>query len=127
MPGLFLSVPSLQLMYNNEERFGEACFFYHIHVEGDQWWPVVFVSLYSVPDPALLRVSSGTLFVCKYCGDNSLVLVDAQAVKSVIAMVPFMEKPRDGRLRHHDGRFFVVEKPRLSLAELGMQEGLEVN
>jgi hypothetical protein len=64
--------------------------------------------------------------VCQYRGDHSLVLVEAQAIKSVVAMVPFMEKPGGGRQRHHNDRFFVVEKPGLSLAELGMEEGLEV-
>ena len=88
--------------------------------------PVALVSLYSAPDPDLLKISSNTLLVCRYCGDASLTLVKAQSIKSVVAMVPFMEKPEGGRPRRHDGRFFVVEKPGLSLAELGMEEGLEV-
>jgi len=53
-------------------------------------------------------------------------LVEAQAIKSVVAMVPFMERPEGDRPRCHGGRFFVVEKPGLSLVELGMEEGLEV-
>ena len=64
--------------------------------------------------------------MCRYHGDNSLVLVEAQAIKSVVAMVPFMEKPEGGGPRYHNGRFFVVEQPGLSLAELGLEEGLEV-
>lgn len=84
------------------------------------------MSLYSTPDPILLRISSETLLVCRYHKDDSLILVDAQAIKSVVAMVPFMEKPEGGRPRRHDDRFFVVEKPGLSLAELGMEEGLEI-
>jgi hypothetical protein len=113
-------------VHNNKERFGEVHFFYRIHIEGDQWQPVALISLYSAPDPALLEISSGTLLVCQHHGDDALVLVDAQAVKSVVAMVPFMEQPGGGGLRRHNGRFFVVEKPGLSLAELGMEEGLEV-
>ena len=66
------------------------------------------------------------LLVCRYQRDDSLVLVEAQIIKSVIVMVPFMEKPKGGRPRCHDGRYFVVEKPGLSLAELGIEEGLEV-
>ncbi|KAF9642967.1 hypothetical protein BDM02DRAFT_3104994 [Thelephora ganbajun] len=93
----------------------------------DQWHPVALISLYSAPDPALLETSSGTLLVCQYHGDNSLVLVEAQAIKSVVAMVPFMEKSEGSRPRCHSGCFFVVEKPGLSLAELGMEEGLEVS
>ena len=41
-------------------------------------------------------------------------------------MVPFIEKAEGGRPRRHDGRFYVGEQPGLSLAELGMEEGLEV-
>ena len=115
-----------QVVYNGEERFGEVCFFYHIGVEENQWHPVALMSLYSAPDPALLKFSSDTLLVCRYHADDSLVLVNAQSIKSVIAMVPFMEKPEGGRPRRHNGRFFVVEKPGLSLAELGMEEGLEL-
>lgn len=64
--------------------------------------------------------------MCQYRGDDSLVLVEAQAIKSVIAMIPFMEMSEGGRPRYHNGRFFVVEQPGLSLAELGMEEGLEI-
>jgi len=92
----------------------------------DQWQPVALISLYSTPDPDLLKTSSDTLLVCKYRGDDSLVLVEAQAIKAIVAMIPFMEKPEDGGTRYHNGRFFVVEKPGQSLAELGMVEGLEV-
>lgn len=101
-------------------------FFYRIGLEEKRWRPVALVSLYSAPDPTLLKISSDTLLVCRYHADDSLALVDAQAIKSVVAMIPFMEKSEDGRPRHHDGRFFVVEKPGLSLAELGMEEGLEL-
>ena len=119
--GIFLKV-----IYNDEERFGEVYFFYRISIEGDRWRPVALISLYSAPDHDLLKISSDTLLVCRYHGDDTLILVEAQAIKSVVAMVPFMEKPEGSELRRHNGRFFVVEKPGLSLAELGMEEGLEV-
>ena len=83
------------------------------------------MSLYSTPDHELHEISLGTLLVCQYLGDDSLIMVEAQAIKSVVAMVPFMEKEEDEIPRRHNGRFFVVEKLGLSLAELGMQEGLE--
>ena len=68
-------------------------FFYRASLRGDQWQPVTLISLYSAPDPALLEISSGVLLMCQYHGDDSLILVEAQAIKSVVAMVPFMEKP----------------------------------
>ena len=117
----------LQLTYGDKERFGEVYFFYRISVEGDQWMPVALISLYSIPDPDLLKISSNTLLACRYHGDASLVLVKAESIKSVVAMVPLMEKPEGGRPRCHKGRFFVVEKPGLSLVELGTEEGLEVS
>ena len=110
-----------QVIYEDKERFGEVHFFYHISVGENQWRPVALISLYSTPDPVLLEMSSDTLLVCRYCGDDTLVLVEAQAIKSVVAMVPFMEKPEGGRPRYNNGRFFVVEKPGLSLAELGTE------
>ena len=113
-------------MYEDKEQFAEVYFFYRISVEGDRWRPVALISLYSVPDPTLLKISSDMLLVCQYHGDDSLVLVEAQAIKSMVVMVPFMERPEGGRLRRHDGRYFIVEKPGLSLVELGMEEGLEV-
>ena len=119
--GIFLKV-----IYNDEERFGEVYFFYRISIEGDQWRPIALISLYSAPDHDLLKISSDTLLVCWYHGDDALILVEAQAIKSVVAMVPFMEKPEGSELRCHNGRFFVVKKPGLSLAELGMEEELEV-
>ena len=113
-------------MYEDKKWFVEVYFFYRINVGGGQWRPVALISLYSAPDPTLLKISSDMLLVCQYRGDDSLVLVEAQAIKSVIVMVPFMEKPEGGRPRHHNGQYFVIEKPGLSLAELGTEEGLEV-
>ena len=112
--------------YNNEERFGEVYFFYRIHLEEGEWRPVALISLYSTPDPDILETTSGVLVVCRYQGDDSLVLVEAQAIKSLIAMFPFLEKAEGGRARRHEGRFYVGEMPGLTLAELGMEEGDEV-
>ena len=116
----------MQVSYEGKERFGEVVFFYRISIGEDQWMPVALLSLYSAPDPNLLKISFNTLLVCHYRGDDNLALVKAQSIKSVVAMVPFMEKPEGGQPRRHNGRFFVVEKPGLSLTELGMEEGLEV-
>jgi len=112
--------------YNNEERFGEVYFFYRIHLKEDQWWPVALISLYSAPDPDILKTTSDVLVVCWYQGDESLVLVEAQAIKSSIAMFPFFEKAEEDRSRCHEGRFYIGEMPGLTLAELGMEEGDEV-
>ena len=71
-------------------------------------------------------MTSDVLVVCWYQGDKSLILVEAQAIKSLIAMFPFFEKAEGDRLRHHEGRFYVGEMPGLTLAELGMEEGDDV-
>ena len=62
-------------MYEDKEQFVEVYFFYCINVGGGQWRPVALISLYSAPDPTLLKISSDTLLVCQYQGDDSLVLV----------------------------------------------------
>lgn len=116
---------ALQVIYNNEERFGEVYYFYRISLEGDLWQPVALISLYSTPDPDILETTSDILLVCRYQGDASLVLVEATAIKSLIAMVPFLEKAEGGRPRRHKGRFYLGEMPGLTLAELGMEVGDE--
>lgn len=55
--------------------------------------------------------------MCRYGGDHTLVPVDTHAIKSVVTMVPFEEKPKAGGQRCHDGLFLsssaLLEEPLL--------------
>ena len=46
------------------------------------------VSMFSPPDPALIKVSSGTLYVARYSGNEALSVIDVKSITSVVAMPP---------------------------------------
>jgi hypothetical protein len=80
---------------------------------------VALVSLFSKPDPALLRLSVNTLWSCEYQGDSALKFVDVKCIQAVIAMVPHAPVI-DGREACE--RFFLVEKPGLDVAVMAGAE-----
>jgi hypothetical protein len=72
------------------------------------------VSVWSDPDLDMLRASFNTVYSCAYTGQLNLQVIDAKMIISVVAMVPM--KPRDG---DQSSRFFLLEKPRLVIMQLG--------
>lgn len=78
------------------------------------------VSVYSPPDPDLLRLSSGALWSCQH-QEDALEVIPIKVIESVVAMVPHprsSDPAVDARL---SGRVFVVEK--LGLDILAMLAG----
>ena len=51
---------------------------------------LALISLFSPPDNELRTKSRDTLWVCRYRGDESLLVVDASSIHSVVSMVPFL-------------------------------------
>ncbi|KAH8980248.1 hypothetical protein EDB86DRAFT_2813862 [Lactarius hatsudake] len=112
---------NVKLCLGDETRFAEVYFFIHLrHDDGDR--ALALVSLYSRPDPSLLRLSMNTLWSCVYLGDGALKFVDVKAIQSVVAMIP--HRPSiDGRSA--EDRFFVVEKPGFDVAIMsGIEEDI---
>jgi hypothetical protein len=82
--------------------------------------PAALVSLFSAPDPDLLRLSVNTLWSCEYQGDLALQFVDIKSIQAVVAMVPHAPAING---RQAQERFFLVEKPGLDVAVMaGTQE-----
>lgn len=73
-------------------------------------------SLYKAPDIDLLQQSSNTLWSCCAGGNTSRCVIDVKVIKSVVAMVPHSTSSLGAEW---EGRFFVVEKPGLDVAEMG--------
>ncbi|KAH9074395.1 hypothetical protein EDB83DRAFT_2203920, partial [Lactarius deliciosus] len=97
---------NVKLLLGDEIRIAEVYFFIHVcHEEGDR--ALALVSLYSLPDPTLLRISLKTLWSCEYLGDGALKFVDVRAIQSVVAMIPHSPSI-DGRPA--EDRHFLVEK-----------------
>jgi hypothetical protein len=102
-------------------RIAEVQFFAVIrHSENDVGVPAALVSLFSEPDPDLLRLSVNTLWLCKYQGDLALQFVDIKCIQAVVAIVPHAPAINGQQAQE---RFFLVEKPGLDVAVMaGTQE-----
>ena len=98
----------------HQVRFGEVQYYFRCRVQ-ENTFTLAVISVYSEPNPTLLKESAGTVLACQYCGDSSLVVVDFGSIISVVAMVPHHFRGHD---IEEDWRF-VVEKPGLDVTRLG--------
>ena len=71
---------------------------------------IAIVSIYSHPDPILLKASHHTLWSCSYRGNASLKVINVKAIVGVVVVVPLFGV---------QDRYFVVEKPGLDIAHMG--------
>ena len=78
--------------------------------------PLALISLYSTPDPRLLKASHNTLWSCEHQGDSALRFINAKAIQLVVAMIPHTPRIEAQQLGE---RFFLVEKPGLDVALIG--------
>jgi len=62
--------------------------------------------------------SHGALNIYEYKGEESLVVINAKSIISVVAMVPFKQ---EGEVR----RFFLIEKFALGVVDSASNVGLE--
>jgi hypothetical protein len=70
-------------------RIAKVRFFVVIwHSHDDVGVPAMLISLFSTPDPDLLRLSVNTLWLCEYQGDLALQFVDIKSIQAVVVMAP---------------------------------------
>ena len=96
-------------------HLGEVYFFILWTHEGRDT-ALALVSLYSAPDPRLLKASHNTLWSCEHQGDSALRFINAKAIQSVVAMIPHTPRIEAQQLQ---AQFFLVEKPGLDVAVIG--------
>jgi hypothetical protein len=82
----------------------------------------MLISLYSTPEPRLLKASHNMLWSCEHQGDLALQFIDAKIIQSVVAMIPHMPVIEAQQLGEH---FFLVEKPGLDVAVIGGMDETE--
>ncbi|KAJ6480041.1 hypothetical protein DFH09DRAFT_849271, partial [Mycena vulgaris] len=70
------------------ESYAEVQFFFQAKLD-NKLVALALVSPYSAPDQRLLEESSNTLWVCESSGENSLQVIRAKTISSVVGMVPF--------------------------------------
>lgn len=64
-------------------------------------------------------MSSKSLYVCRYSGDEALKVIDAKSILSVVSMPPFPLKPEEAGEENADEKyknlFYLGEKPGLDI------------
>ena len=103
-----------QLSFRGQERFAEVKYYFIVRVgENEAKAALALISLFSLPDDALLRSSSGAILSCR--PGTTLNVVSVQSILSVVAMIPHRV--------NNQTQFFVVEKFGLDITSLaGVQE-----
>ena|SRR5271154_4866316 len=95
------------MVFNEKIRYAEVLYFFVV-LKGDRQHTLAAVKLFAPPDPDLLRDSFETLWVCRFPGDEGIVVVNATSITDVIGMVPFH---RPGEKDDYAAEeFFTVEK-----------------
>lgn len=100
-----------QILHHGVIRFAEVKFYFTNRFQGETRG-FAFVSLYSPANEHLLDYSTGTLVVCRYAGEGSLVVIDANSICSVVAMVPFQYAIDGG-----GDYYFMIEKIGLDVVD----------
>ena len=109
---LIHSTLGTQVLLGDAIRIAEVRFFIHV-ITDEEEKGLALVSLYTLPNPTLLKASMNTLWSCAYQGDAALKFIDVKTIRSVVSMIP--HSPSIGG-RDAEERFFLVEKPGFDVA-----------
>ncbi|TBU31544.1 hypothetical protein BD311DRAFT_737524 [Dichomitus squalens] len=75
---------------------------------------LAMISVFTPPDPAIVRDTYGTLLACRYQGDASRKVIDVKRIKALIAMIPLPPRREEAEdpcaAELYSNRFFVVER-----------------
>jgi hypothetical protein len=104
------------MVFNGERRYAEVLYFFVV-CKGDIQHTLAAVQIFTLPDPQLLKESYGTLHVCRFPGEEGLVIVDAKTLTDVVGMVPF-HRPVQGGGDPNQGEFFPIEKISLTSTQI---------
>ena len=86
----------MQIKYQNQVRIANVQFYFLMWF-GDNIYPLAMVSLFSLPDEAILSASSQTVYLCDaLVGCEGLAVVPITNIYSVVAMFPDMKASEDG-------------------------------
>ena len=108
------------MVFNDECRYAEILYFFVVQKD-DLQHTLAAVQIFSLPDPRLLNESYGTLHVCRFPGEEGVVVVDAKSLTDVVGMVPF-SRPLQERGDLNLAEFFPVEKISLTSVHQIMED-----
>ena len=94
----------LQILYQDAIYIAEVRYYFFKVFRGELQ-AFALMSIFSLPNQHILESTQTTLAVSRYYGDGALVVVDANLILSVVAMIPF-----PFLVNGHRGQFFMVEQ-----------------
>lgn len=107
----------------SEVHFGEVFYYFYLTLDGHKRG-LCMLSVYSPPDLNLLKLSTYTLYSCRPGGDDTIMVINATDIDSVVAVLPHPASS----IRHHpelEGCVYVAEKPGLDVARMaGFEENI---
>ncbi|KAJ7207714.1 hypothetical protein B0H12DRAFT_1034444, partial [Mycena haematopus] len=101
-------------------QIAEVLFYFRAEI-ADEAKAFALVDVYSEPDEDFIRESYGTVWSAGHGGGEHLCVIPAQAVLSVVAMVPHSLAPGAAE-RYRPDCYFLVEKPGLDVVHLSGYE-----
>ena len=104
---------STQVLHQGTIRLAEARFYFQAKVEGVEE-TLALCSIYSPVDFDLREYTHGTLNICNYEGEDSLIVIRVASILSVVAMVPVRNQVEGLRRQ-----YFLVEKFALGVVDIG--------
>ncbi|KAJ4479636.1 hypothetical protein C8J55DRAFT_536243 [Lentinula edodes] len=99
----------VKLNCNGKLEFAEVHFFFRLAITKNDTRTLAMVTLYTEPNPLLLRLSSSALWSCEHGDVDATRVVNVTEIEAVIAM--FLGEDWKERV-------FVVEKPGLDVARM---------
>jgi len=106
-------------MHLDTISFGEVLYYTRLAVgenEDMHFVNVALINPFSPPDHGILQASYSTLPICQ--ATDAIIVVNVQKITSVVAIIPQINQGA-----HGVEKFFVVEKPGLSVTRFMVGEG----
>ncbi|TBU45654.1 hypothetical protein BD309DRAFT_859727, partial [Dichomitus squalens] len=115
-----------------DKRFAEVQFFFQLKKMRDDGgtddvdMTLAMISLFTPPDPAILRDTYGALVACRYQGEESREVIVATDIASVVAMLPLSPRREEAEDPHaadlYSNRFYVVERLGFDSSFIGREQ-----
>ncbi|KAJ3810033.1 hypothetical protein F5876DRAFT_65983 [Lentinula aff. lateritia] len=105
----------VKLNCDGKLEFAEAHFFFHLAITENDTRTLAMVTLYTEPNPLLLRLSSSALWSCEHGNVDATRVVNVTEIEAVIAMVLHSTEFLGEEWKD---RIFVVEKLDLDVARM---------
>ena len=112
---LLAAYATVKIKYHDQLRIANVQFYFFMRFSENRY-PLAMVSLFSLPDDAVLSASSNTVYLCDaLVGHKGLAVVPITDIYSVVAIIPDIIASQDGSITH-TGKFSLMRHTYVGLA-----------